>query len=605
MERNRGGRPRHPDVLTPAEWRVLDALREGGTNAEIASRLGLSLDTVKSHISNMLAKLELRDRRALAAWRPDAQRRRLGGVLAVPAALWSVGRPLLWVGAGVAALAGVAVVVVALVALEGIVEGDGEPSAAVRPPAATPVRASTPALTSTAAPTATPTVAPAPTPIPTATPTATPDPSPTATPAPTPTAQPEPTPGPASSPATATAAANASAATSSCDGIGCIEPVTDAYVRETWEPGEQIGSREWRYGFFFLNTETGRTEGYRGTDWTNVYPNLSIYSAVGPWLKWHGLLINRLTGEAWRWPEDSLTILAISEEHVLVVERAADTTDARVALLDSDMQLVGEFVHSVETRYGTHANFSPDGRTIALVVDLAAAYLIDVESVSLRVLLEGAERAGWERGAVRIERAYRGPGLLVQRTYWRESDESDDVWAAEYSDENRYFAWSGNPLPGSGDPFFSACRDSLSPDGRYVVREEGAPVGIAYNEDWVPTADPWPSVVIADARTCEPLFRIRSALVGPRWFPESSGGSWLADSSGYVLDVDHGGMMVRISEEPELVALPSWGGRLVAAPTGGGHYFANLSGVWDSREDTWVTASLPSYGEVREFPLGR
>ena len=40
----------------------------------------------------MLAKLELRDRRALAAWRPDSPRRRLGGVLALPAALWSLGR---------------------------------------------------------------------------------------------------------------------------------------------------------------------------------------------------------------------------------------------------------------------------------------------------------------------------------------------------------------------------------------------------------------------------------------------------------------------------------------------------------------------------------
>ena len=136
MERNPRGRPRHPDVLTPAEWRVLDALREGGTNAEIAARLGLSPDTVKTHISNMLAKLELRDRRALAAWRPDAPRRRLGGV--VPAALWSLGRPLMWVGAGVATLAGVLVVAVALVALEGIVEGEPDPPAAVALPPATP-----------------------------------------------------------------------------------------------------------------------------------------------------------------------------------------------------------------------------------------------------------------------------------------------------------------------------------------------------------------------------------------------------------------------------------------------------------------------------------
>ncbi|MXZ62475.1 MAG: helix-turn-helix transcriptional regulator, partial [Chloroflexi bacterium] len=90
MERNRRGRPRHPDVLTPAEWRVLDALREGGTNAEIAARLGLSLDTVKYHISNMLAKLELRDRRALASWRPEERRGRLGALFSVPAVVWSV-----------------------------------------------------------------------------------------------------------------------------------------------------------------------------------------------------------------------------------------------------------------------------------------------------------------------------------------------------------------------------------------------------------------------------------------------------------------------------------------------------------------------------------
>ena len=145
MERNRGGRPRHPDVLTPAEWRVLDALREGGTNAEIASRLGLSTNTVRYHISNMLAKLELRDRRALAAWRPDARPRRLGALFAVPAALADVARPLMWVGAGVATLAGVLVVAVALVALEAIVERNGDSSAAVKPLPTTSTPAAPPA----------------------------------------------------------------------------------------------------------------------------------------------------------------------------------------------------------------------------------------------------------------------------------------------------------------------------------------------------------------------------------------------------------------------------------------------------------------------------
>ena len=36
MDSDRGGRPRQPDILTPAEWRVLEELRKGGTNAELA-----------------------------------------------------------------------------------------------------------------------------------------------------------------------------------------------------------------------------------------------------------------------------------------------------------------------------------------------------------------------------------------------------------------------------------------------------------------------------------------------------------------------------------------------------------------------------------------
>ena len=178
MERNRGGRPRHPDVLTPAEWRVLGALREGGTNAEIAGRLGLSLDTVKTHISNMLAKLELRDRRALAAWRPEERRGGLRAVFAVLTALAAIARPVAWVGIGTVAAAGVAVAVVAVVVAVAVllvgVPGDGEPSAGVRAPLAsseatsTPAPASTVAATATRTPTATATPPPAATPRPTA-----------------------------------------------------------------------------------------------------------------------------------------------------------------------------------------------------------------------------------------------------------------------------------------------------------------------------------------------------------------------------------------------------------------------------------------------------
>ena len=146
MERNRGGRPRHPDVLTPAEWRVLVALREGGTNAEIGARLGISADAVKYHVSNMLGKLELRDRRALAAWRPEERRGRLPAWFAVPAALGYVARPLVWVGMGTAAAVGVTVTVVAAVVAVAVVlvvvGGGGEPPA-VAPPVATPEATST------------------------------------------------------------------------------------------------------------------------------------------------------------------------------------------------------------------------------------------------------------------------------------------------------------------------------------------------------------------------------------------------------------------------------------------------------------------------------
>lgn len=62
------GRPPHDDVLTPAEWRVVDAVRHGMSNPQIARRQGVSLDAVKYHVANALAKLGLADRKALRQW---------------------------------------------------------------------------------------------------------------------------------------------------------------------------------------------------------------------------------------------------------------------------------------------------------------------------------------------------------------------------------------------------------------------------------------------------------------------------------------------------------------------------------------------------------
>ena len=62
------GRPPHPDILTPAEWRVVEAVRHGMTNSEIARRRGISLDAVKFHVANILLKLGLSKRAELRRW---------------------------------------------------------------------------------------------------------------------------------------------------------------------------------------------------------------------------------------------------------------------------------------------------------------------------------------------------------------------------------------------------------------------------------------------------------------------------------------------------------------------------------------------------------
>jgi DNA-binding CsgD family transcriptional regulator/catechol 2,3-dioxygenase-like lactoylglutathione lyase family enzyme len=62
------GRPPHEDVLTPAEWRVIEAVRHGLTNPDIARRQGVSTDAVKYHVANAVQKLGLSSRAALRRW---------------------------------------------------------------------------------------------------------------------------------------------------------------------------------------------------------------------------------------------------------------------------------------------------------------------------------------------------------------------------------------------------------------------------------------------------------------------------------------------------------------------------------------------------------
>ncbi|TFE01200.1 MULTISPECIES: response regulator transcription factor [Jeotgalibacillus] len=63
MQRMRGGVPKllHQD-LTDREKEILLLVAEGKTNQEIADELYIALKTVKTHVSNILGKLEVQDR---------------------------------------------------------------------------------------------------------------------------------------------------------------------------------------------------------------------------------------------------------------------------------------------------------------------------------------------------------------------------------------------------------------------------------------------------------------------------------------------------------------------------------------------------------------
>jgi len=126
----RRGRPPYPDILTPREFEVLELLREGLSNPEIAERLGISRDGAKYHVSEILSKLGVESRDEAAAWRREEARPWWAGALA-PFELWrrttqvasgSAARIAAYV-ALLAAIAGLGLLAALLLVTQG---GDGE-----------------------------------------------------------------------------------------------------------------------------------------------------------------------------------------------------------------------------------------------------------------------------------------------------------------------------------------------------------------------------------------------------------------------------------------------------------------------------------------------
>ena len=134
------GRPPHPDILTPAEWRVVEEVRKGRTNPEIAEALDLSPNTVKTQVSSALAKLGFAHREQLAAWEGEPAPT-AGGRASSAATGWTAlfarGRTgaVARVGAGILVVA--AVGLAARVAVGSARGGDGARAARTPSPAAT------------------------------------------------------------------------------------------------------------------------------------------------------------------------------------------------------------------------------------------------------------------------------------------------------------------------------------------------------------------------------------------------------------------------------------------------------------------------------------
>ena len=59
--------------LTKTEWKIIEQVECGYSNKEIAEKLSLSEGTVRNYLSNILNKLDLRDRTQLAIWAVQSQ----------------------------------------------------------------------------------------------------------------------------------------------------------------------------------------------------------------------------------------------------------------------------------------------------------------------------------------------------------------------------------------------------------------------------------------------------------------------------------------------------------------------------------------------------
>ena len=439
----------------------------------------------------------------------------------------------------------------------------GEP-----PPTPTAVATpeATPRATATAEATAIATPEVASTPTATATPEASPTPEATATPEASPTPEATATPTPRR-------------------GLEWIEPAPGVFEHRTFGDGEAI---DWTHGIFVLDVETGLTEGYMvaglesNDHWYNGH-RLDGWIATedGSWQAEWRLLLHRETGRSWRWPLPALSLMAASDEHLLFEELDDGKSTGSFILADSGLDEVARF--SVDARdIHAHALFSPDGLAVALVV-ADTVYTVPVESGRPSVLFTAEPYDGeveiWLQQCDTVGLRCDAAGLRVP-VFYRNGGETERT-------EEHYFRWDGGALR-----LHTACPGTWSPDGRYVAVAHGAPYYAKYR-GYLDLESPWPSITIADAETCAPIFRVRSAYWGQNvgWTA-----GWLSTSDGFVVGARGGYMVAQVGAAQSLLPLPSNYPGPMPAPTGEGRYFGYGSRVYDAAEDRWRGPSDVEWG---------
>ncbi|MEX2247548.1 MAG: helix-turn-helix transcriptional regulator [Dehalococcoidia bacterium] len=122
------GQPRSLRELTPRQREVLELLRRGLTNEEIAGQLGISLDGAKWHVSEILSRLGVDNRQEAALW-PQGGDRHWWSAAFAPLRVGREAVPGWGAKGGGGVVIGAAGVGVALLAWGIIAGGDDEPGA--------------------------------------------------------------------------------------------------------------------------------------------------------------------------------------------------------------------------------------------------------------------------------------------------------------------------------------------------------------------------------------------------------------------------------------------------------------------------------------------